>query len=107
MSELAVNKFISLIKFYNQLMSVSSAICVKKHGIPMENYIGRFFIADTLEFITEFGKKLDDDKLLDNSLKEALENLIIQFESAKDLVTPTQKPVYEMTLEEFEKVMNI
>lgn len=107
MSEKAINKFINLLKFYNQLMSVSSAICVKKHGIPMENYIGRFFIADVLEFITEFGDKLNKNGLLDSSLKEALENLITQFESAKSLVTPSQKPVYEMTLEEFEKVMNI
>lgn len=107
MSEKAVNKFINLIKFYNQLMVVSSAVCVKKHGIPMENYIGRFFIADVLEFIVEFGSKLNKDNLLDNSLKKALEALEKQLESSKDLVTPSQKPVYEMTLEEFEKVMNI
>lgn len=107
MSEKAVNKFINLIKFYNQLMVVSSAVCVKKHEIPMENYIGRFFIADVLEFIVEFGSKLNKDNLLDNSLKKALEALEKQLESSKDLVTPSQKPVYEMTLEEFEKVMNI
>ena len=29
------------------------------------------------------------------------------FAAARDLVTPTQKPIHEMTLEEFERVMNI
>ena len=55
-----------------------SAICVQKGGIALENYVGRFFAADTLEFV-----------------------------AVKDLTTPTQKPIYEMTLEEFEKIMNI
>ena len=30
-----------------------------------------------------------------------------QFNGVKSLVTPNQKPIYEMTLEEFEKIMNI
>jgi hypothetical protein len=30
-----------------------------------------------------------------------------RFETVKDFVTPNQKPIYEMTLEEFEKIMNI
>jgi len=30
-----------------------------------------------------------------------------QFENVKSLVTPNQKPIYEMSLEEFEKIMNI
>ena len=31
----------------------------------------------------------------------------VQFDKVKDLTTPTQKPIHEMTLAEFEKVMNI
>ena len=86
-----------------------SAICVQKGGIAIENYVGRFFAADALEFISEYGRRLRDDKR--NQISPQIASLIDRFEEqynrVRDLTTPTQKPIYEMTLEEFEKMMNI
>jgi len=89
-----IEKFDELTVFYEQLKTVMAAICVKKGGIAPEEYVGRFFAADVLEMIVSTG--------LDKSGEYAAE-----MESVKDLVTPSKKPVHEMTLEEFEKVMNI
>ncbi|MBN1324753.1 MAG: hypothetical protein JW974_00850 [Alphaproteobacteria bacterium] len=104
-----VDNFIQLANFYNQLTTVMSAICVQKGGIAIENYVGRFFAADVLEFIVEYGKKLEDKQ--GSSINADIASLIArfseQYEIFKGLTTPTQKPIYEMTLEEFEKVMNI
>lgn len=87
---------------------VLSAICVGKGGIAMENYVGRFFAADVLEYIVEYGKwlKKSDEKIPAN-VKDAMNLFEKQFENVKSLTTPSQKPIYEMTLEEFEKIMNI
>jgi hypothetical protein len=82
-----------------------SAICVEKGGMPIENYVGRFFAADVLEFIVSYGERMD---LSEN--KEVLgliEKFKSELEKVKDLITPSQKPIYEMTLEEFEKIMSI
>lgn len=87
---------------------VLSAICVEKGGIAMENYVGRFFAADVLEYIVEYGNRLKKSgaKIPDNVI-DAMNLFEKQFENVKSLVTPNQKPIYEMTLEEFEKIMNI
>ena len=53
---LTVQNFIKLANFYNQMVMMMSAICVQKGGIATENYAGRFFAADTLEFFYEFGR---------------------------------------------------
>ncbi|MDR1360867.1 MAG: hypothetical protein LBJ18_00975 [Rickettsiales bacterium] len=92
-------KFLQLAGFYNQLLTVMSAICVNKGGIAAENYVGRFFAADVLQFLVSYGEKLGE--------KNLTERLRAEFEKVKDLATPSQKPIFEMTLEEFEKVMNI
>lgn len=99
-----VNKFIQLANFYNQLLTVVGAICVKKGGIPIEQYVGRFFIADVLEFLAEYGEKLRTDN---EQVKRVAAQFKAEYEKVRDLTTPSQKPIYEMTLEEFEKIMNI
>jgi hypothetical protein len=105
---ITVQNFIKLANFYNQTAKVMSAICVNKGGIPIENYVGRFFAADVLEFVLEYGERLmKENKNLDSDVVSVIERFRTQFEHVRDLATPSQKPIYEMTLEEFEKVMNI
>ena len=104
-----VQNFIKLANFYNSMLMTMSAICVEKGGIAMENYVGRFFMADVLEYIVEYGRRLLNDKsqVIPSDVMSVIERLNEQFESVKNLTTPSQKPIYEMTLEEFEKIMNI
>lgn len=105
---ITVQNFIKLANFYNQTAKTMSAICVNKGGIPMENYVGRFFAADVLEFVVEYGERLvKSNKNVSPDVVSVLERFRAQFEHVRDLTTPSQKPIYEMTLEEFEKVMNI
>ena len=106
---ITVQHFIKLANFYNQMTMVMSAICVQKGGIAMENYVGRFCLADVLEYVYEYGRRLMDANK--NAVPADVANVIKkfgeQYARVKDLVTPSQKPIYEMTLEEFERVMNI
>ena len=105
---ITVQNFIKLANFYNQTAKVMSAICVNKGGIPIDYYVGRFFAADVLEFLLEYGERLmKENKNLDSDVVSVIERFRTQFEHVRDLATPSQKPIYEMTLEEFEKVMNI
>ncbi len=105
---ISVQNYIKLANFYNEMARVLSAICVEKGGIAMENYIGRFFAADVLEYIVEYGKRLKKSGVqIDKNVIDAMDLFEKQFENVKDLVTPNQKPIYEMTIEEFEKIMNI
>ena len=97
-------RFKTLSNFYEHMRQIQSAICVAKGGIPLENYAGRFFAADVLEMMIAAGDKI---KAADADTKAKMERYRAEFESVKNLVTPSQKPVFEMTLEEFEKVMNI
>jgi hypothetical protein len=101
-----VQKFAELAGFYNMLLEVMSAVCVQKGGIAIENYVGRFFAADVLEFIAEYGKRLKKNGV-DPEISGLIAKFEDEFEKAKGLVTPTEKPFHEMTLEEFEKAMNI
>lgn len=106
---ITVQNFIKLANYYNQTAMMMSAICVQKGGIAVENYAGRFFAADVLEFVAEYGRRLIEDKTVDvpADVVAVIERFQKQFESVRDLVTPNQKPIYEMTLEEFERLMNI
>ena len=105
---ISVENFIKLANFYNQVAKTMSAICVTKGGIPLENYVGRFFAADVLEFVVEYGERLvKSSKGVAPDVLAVLEKFRAQFEHVRGLTTPSQKPIYEMTLEEFEKVMNI
>ncbi len=103
-----VQQFVKLANYYNQTAMIMSAICVNKGGIAMENYVGRFYAADLLEYVLEYGRRLiAQDKSVSPEIINAVNRLAAQFERVKDVTTPTQKPIHEMTLEEFEKVMNI
>lgn len=105
---MTVQKYIKLANFYNDMTRVLSAICVEKGGIALENYIGRFFAADCLEYIVEYGKKLKESgAVLTKDVTNVMNLFEKRFETVKKFVTPNQKPIYEMTLEEFEKIMNI
>ena len=106
---LSVQNFIKLANMYNQMTMLMSAICVQKGGIALENYAGRFFMADVLEYIYEYGRRLmaADKKSVPANVVAVIEKFGQQCQQVKDLTTPTQKPIYEMTLEEFERIMNI
>ena len=67
---ISVQQFIKLANLYNQTMMVMSAVCVQKGGIAMENYVGRFYAADLLEYIVEYGGRLiEEDKNLAPEIK--------------------------------------
>lgn len=105
---ITVQRFIKLANYYNQSTMLMSAICVQKGGIALENYVGRFFVADVLEYVVEYGRRLiEQEKNLDKDIVGLINRFAAQLEKVRDLVTPTQKPIHEMTLEEFERVMNI
>ena len=106
---LSVQNFIKLANMYNQMTMLMSAICVQKGGIALENYAGRFFMADVLEYIYEYGRRLmaADKKSVPANVAAVIEKFGQQYQQVKDLTTPTQKPIYEVTLEEFERIMNI
>jgi hypothetical protein len=104
---ISVQNFIKLANFYNQMVTIMSAVCVEKGGISVDNYAGRFFVADVLEYIVEYGRRLTEAGPVPDDVARVMKVLQERFESVKNLVTPTEKPIYEMTLEEFEKFMNI
>ena len=105
---MTVQNYVKLANFYNEMMRILSAICVEKGGIALENYVGRFFAADCLEYIVEYGRRLKKSgALLSKDIVDVMDLFEKRFESVKNFVTPSQKPIYEMTLEEFEKIMNI
>ncbi|MBQ5700203.1 MAG: hypothetical protein IIV74_02835 [Alphaproteobacteria bacterium] len=105
---ISVQQFIKLANYYNQTAMLMSAICVQKGGIAMENYAGRFFMADVLEYIVEYGHRLvQQNKNVPPEIVALVNRFAAQFEKVRDLTTPTQKPIHEMTLEEFERIMNI
>ena len=105
---ISIQNYVKLANFYNEMTRVLSAICVEKGGVALENYVGRFFAADFLEFIVEYGNRLKKSGANITPEVSSVMNLFEkQFENVKGLVTPNQKPIFEMTLEEFEKIMNI
>jgi hypothetical protein len=105
---ISIQNYIKLANFYNEMATVLSAICIEKGGIALENYVGRFFAADVLEYIVEYGNRLKKSgEKISPEIVSVMNLFEKQFENVKGLVTPTQKPIHEMTLEEFEKIMNI
>ena len=58
-------------------------------------------LSDVLDILVKSSKNVSPDVVA------VLERFRAQFEHVRDLTTPSEKPIYEMTLEEFEKVMNI
>ncbi len=105
---ITVQQFIKLANYYNQTAMLMSAICVQKGGIAMENYVGRFYVADVLEYVVEYGRRLiEQNKNVGAEIVTLVNRFAAQLERVRDLVTPSQKPIHEMTLEEFERIMNI
>ena len=104
---ITVQNFIKLANYYNQTAMMMSAICVQKGGIAMENYVGRFYAADVLEFVAEYGRHLVDAGQATPEIADLAKRFQAQFEHVRTLATPTQKPIHEMTLAEFERLMNI
>ena len=105
---ISIQNYVKLANFYNEMAKVLSAVCVEKGGIALENYVGRFFAADVLEYIVEYGERLKKSGATISPDVSSVMNLFEkQFANVKSLVTPNQKPIHEMTLEEFEKIMNI
>lgn len=100
----AEERYIRIAGFYEALKILSAAIRTQKGGIAAENYTGRFFAADVLEMLNAYGEKINPT---DAKLKALIKKYQTEFQGAKDLITPSNKPIYEMTLEEFERVMNI
>ena len=97
---ISVQHFIKLANYYNQTAMLMSAICVQKGGIAMENYVGRFWGADVLEYIVEYGRRLmASGQSLSPEIVAVINRFAAQFEHVRSLVTPTQKPIHEMTLE--------
>lgn len=106
---ITVEKFLEMANCYNQITMLMSAICVQKGGIAMEHYVGRFFAADALEFIAEYGRRVIDgtNDNVPADIRELVHRFEVQAKQTHDLTTPSQRPIYEMSLEEFEKLMNI
>lgn len=104
---ITAQNFIKMANFYNQMSMMMSAVCVQKGGIAIENYAGRFFAADVVEFVYEYGRRLVEAGNATPDIRALVERFRVQYERVRDLTTPSQRPIYEMTLEEFEKLMNI
>jgi hypothetical protein len=92
-----MERFNELAKLYEDIKTAMSAICVAKGGLDIGNYSGRFFAADLLEFVVGYGEKMRIDV---SGLKKELDE-------KRDFLTPSNKPIHEMTLAEFEKVFGI
>ena len=74
---ITVQNFIKLANYYNHTTMLMSAICIQKGGIAIENYVGRFFAADILEYIVEYGHRLTKHN---NDISPEIKSLIERFE---------------------------
>ena len=89
-----MERFENLVGFYGAVKTIASAICVEKGGIDIDNYAGRFFVADLLELIIAYGEKAGVSDL---------DGLRRELAARASDITPANKPIYEMSLEEFER----
>lgn len=105
---ISVENFLQMANCYNQITMLMSAICVEKGGIAPEHYVGRFFAADALEFIAEYGRRVIESA---HDVPDDVRRLVDRFDAeakrTHNMTTPSQRPIYEMSLAEFEKLMNI
>ena len=87
---LLVQNFIKLANYYNQTAILMSAICVQKGGIPMENYVGRGYAADLLEFVAEYGRRLKSDGKvkIPTDVLNVINRFNSEYERVKNLTTP-------------------
>jgi len=101
---MSVEKFNYFAGFLEAAKSMASAVCAAKGGIDISKYPGRFFLADVLEYVVEYGEKMENK---DQRVLAILDTYKKALHAVKSDVTPSEKPIYEMTIEEFEKAMNI
>jgi hypothetical protein len=86
---ITVQNFIKLANYYNQTAKTMSAICITKGGIPIENYVGRFFAADVLEFVVEYGERLvKSTKDISPEVVSVLKRFRAQFDHVRSMTTP-------------------
>ena len=90
-----MEKFNELMRLYANAKAAMAAICIRKGGIDADNYAGRFFIADLLELAAAFGEKAGAD----------VSGLKAELEKVRDDLTQAVRPIHEMTLAEFEKMI--
>ena len=90
-----MDRYKNLLLLYENIRTLMSAICAKKGGIDIDNYSGKYFMADVLELLVAYGEKAGADTA----------TLRAELEKKQELVTPTVKPIYEMTLDEFERMI--
>ena len=90
-----MERFQRLYYLYKSIETLQSAVCAAKGGIDVDNYSGRYFMADVLEMLVLLGEK----EGIDVTAARA------ELERKKDNITPGVKPIYEMTLEEFERMI--
>lgn len=103
-----IQQFIKFANYYNQTAKMMSAICVQKGGVDIESYVGRFYMADVLEYLVGYSERIKENNVdVPPEVERVMKQLHTRYEKVKHLVTPTEKPIYEMTLEEFERLMNI
>ena len=93
-----MERFVELVKFYRRVKTVMSAVCVEKGGIDTDNYSGRFFVADLLEFVVAYGDKVGAKGAEFDALKAELA-------ASADMLTPANRPIHKMSLAEFEKMI--
>lgn len=105
---ISVENFLQMANCYNQITMLMSAICVEKGGVAMEHYVGRFFAADALEFIAEYGRRaIESAGDVPDDVRKLADRFAAEAKRTHDMTTPSQRPIYEMSLAEFEKLMNI
>jgi len=90
-----MDRYKNLLLLYENIRTLMSAICAGKGGIDIDNYSGKYFLADVLELLVAYGEKAGVDTTA----------LRAELEKKKEFVTPTVKPIYEMSLAEFEKMI--
>ena len=110
---ITVQRFVKLANYYNQTAMLMSAICVQKGGIAIENYVGRFYMADVLEYVLEYGRRLvAQNKNVAPEVVALINRLAAQFEKVKSLTTAHRpKPLLqiyqtELHISVFTKVLN-
>jgi hypothetical protein len=99
-----ISKFNNLADFYDRSKRVMDAICAIKGGLDKDNYSGRFFVNDLLEIVCNWG---EEALKIDNSIKPRVSKYQAEFAKISKDTTPSNKPIYKMSLEEFLKTINL
>ncbi|MDR0319421.1 MAG: hypothetical protein LBH81_01640 [Rickettsiales bacterium] len=92
--------FLRLADLYEAAKPMVAAICAVKGGLDRDNYAGRMFVHDLLELAVAFGEKAGAQTPRLDKLKKELAKV------GGD-TTPSAKPIYEMSMAEFLKSLDI